>query len=64
MPISSSIVEPILKVNHIFNNISTALKLHIIMALPKSDMAIVWLDIWDVQSSSKAKSFINRCFNV
>ena len=27
-------------------------------------MSIVWIDIWDVQSSSKAKMLINRCFNV
>ena len=27
-------------------------------------MAIIWIDIWDVQSSSKAKMLINRYFNV
>ena len=27
-------------------------------------MLIIWNDIWDVQSGSKAKSPINRCFNV
>ena len=27
-------------------------------------MAIVWIDIWDVQSGSNAKMLINRCFNV
>ena len=27
-------------------------------------MLIIWIDIWDVQSGSKAKSLINRCFNV
>ena len=27
-------------------------------------MSIVWIDIWDVQSRSKAKSLINQCFNV
>ena len=27
-------------------------------------MSIVWIDIWDVQSSSNAKMLINRCFNV
>ena len=30
----------------------------------KSDIAIIWIDIWDAQSSSKAKSLINRCFNI
>ena len=27
-------------------------------------MAIVWIDIWDVQSGQNAKILINRCFNV
>ena len=27
-------------------------------------MSIVWLDIWDIQSSSNAKMLINRCSNV
>jgi len=27
-------------------------------------MSIIWIDIWDVQSGSKAKMLINRCFNV
>ena len=27
-------------------------------------MSIIWIDIWDIQSSSKTKSLINRCFNV
>ena len=27
-------------------------------------MAIVWLDIWDVQSRKNTKILINRCFNV
>ena len=27
-------------------------------------MAIIWLDIWDVQSRSKARGLINKCFNV
>ena len=27
-------------------------------------MVIVWVDIWNVQSGSKTKSLINRCFNI
>ena len=64
MLVSSGIVKSILKINHIFNNIMIILKSCIIKTLPKSDMAIVWLDIWNIQSSSRAKSLINRCFNV
>jgi len=57
-------VETILKQNHIFNNISLSSKPRIIKILPKLDMAIVWIDIWDVQSGQNAKLLINRCFNV
>ena len=57
-------IEMILKQNHIFNNISLASKPRVIKVSPKSDMSIVWLDIWDVQSSSNTKMLINRCFNV
>ncbi len=31
---------------------------------PKSDMAVIWVDIWDAQSSMKAKDLINRYFNI
>jgi len=62
--LSSSDVETILKQNHIFNNISLVSKPRIIKVSPKSDMAIVWIDVWDVQSGQNAKLLINRCFNV
>jgi len=45
MPINSSIVETILKENHIFNNISFTSKPQVIKMLSKSDMAIVWINI-------------------
>ena len=57
-------VETILKQNHIFNNISLVSRLRIIKVSPKSDMAIVWIDIWDIQSGHNAKFLINKCFNV
>ena len=62
--LSSSDIESILKQNHIFDNISLASRPRIIKVSPKSDMAIVWIDIWDVQSGRNAKLLINRCFNV
>ena len=62
--LSMDIVENIIKNNHIFNNIMITSKPKIIKVLPRSDMAIIWLDIWNLQSSSKAKGLINRCFNV
>jgi len=62
--LTSDNIEAILKQNHIFNNISLASKPRVIKVSPKSDMSIVWIDIWDVQSGKNAKMLINRCFNV
>ena len=58
------VVESIIKNNHIFNYIIVISKPYIIKVSPKSDIAIIWLDIQDVQSNSKAKGLINRCFNI
>ena len=62
--LNASDVKIIIKQNHIFNNITLASKPRVIKVSPKLDMAIVWIDIWDTQSGVKAKSLINRCFNV
>ena len=62
--LTSNDIENILKQNHIFDNMSLASKPRVIKVSPKSDMALVWIDIWDVQSSKNTKMFINRCFNV
>ena len=43
--ISSENVEKILKNNHIFNNIVLTFKPRIIKVSPKSDIAIIWIDI-------------------
>ena len=57
-------VEDIIKKNHIFNNVMLVSKLHIIKVFPKLDMTIIWVDIWGIQSSSKARGLINRFFNM
>ena len=62
--LTSNDIETILKQNHIFDNISLVSKPRVIKVSPKSDMSIVWLDIWDIQSGVNAKMLINRCFNV
>ena len=62
--IFSNDIEKILKNNHIFNNIILASKPRVIKVSSKSDMAIIWINIWDAQSGMKAKSLINRRFNV
>ena len=57
-------IKTIIKQNQIFDNIVLTSKPHVIKVLPKSDILIIWFDIWNVQSRSKAKDLINRCFNV
>jgi len=44
-PITSNVVEDIIKQNHVFNNVVLASKLHVIKVFPKLDMVIFWLDI-------------------
>ena len=62
--LTSSNIETVLKQNQIFDNISLVSKPRVIKMSPKSDMSIVWIDIWDMQSGSNTKILINRCFNV
>jgi len=62
--LTSSNIKLILKQNQIFDNILLASKPRVIKVSPKSDMSIVWINIWDVQSGSNAKMLINRCFNI
>ena len=62
--LTSNEVEDIIKQNQIFDNVILASKPRIIKVSPKSNMSIIWIDIWDIQSGSKAKGLINRCFNV
>jgi len=54
--LSSDNVEKILKANRIFNNIVLALKPRVIKVTFKSDISIIWIDIWDTQNRSKAKT--------
>ena len=44
-PITLSVIEDIIKKNYIFNNIVLASKPQIIKVFPKSDMAIIWVNI-------------------
>ena len=63
-PINTNIMETNIKSTYVFNNIWIASKLRVVKVSPKSDMAIVWIDIWDIQSGNLAKMLINRFFNV
>jgi len=62
--ISSDNVTDFMKHIELFENISLAAKPRIIRASPKSDIAIIWFDIWDTQNGSKAKLLINHSFNL
>lgn len=62
--INSSVVKSTIKSIYIFDNIYIVSKPHIIKVSPKSDMVIIWANIWNTQSGSSAKSLINRFFNI
>ena len=62
--LSHDYIEGILVKSHLFKDTTLASKPCIIKALPKSDKAVVWVDIWDSQSGSCAKNIINCRFNV
>ena len=59
MPINSSVIEIAIKATYIFNNIKITSKPRVCKVSPKSNMVIVWIDIWDSQNSSSAKRIIN-----
>ena len=54
----------IIKNTYIFNNITLASHLAIIKAFPKSDIAIIQINIWDFQNNTETKKLINKCFNI
>ena len=58
-PVTSELVERVIKKSHIFNDIILTLKPQIIKASFHSDSAVVWTNIWDLQSRFKAKNIIN-----
>jgi len=63
-PINSNVIESIIKASHIFNDIKIASKPRVCKVSPKSDMAIIWIDIWDSQNGVSAKKIINQSLNV
>jgi len=59
IPILANLVKRIIKSNHIFNNIVIVSRPRVTKISSKLDIAIIWLNIWDIQSGSKAKGLIN-----
>ena len=64
LSLTSDIIERIIETSHIFNNIVLAFWLCVIKISPKSDMAVICVNIWNFQNSMKGKMLINRCFNI
>ena len=64
LPITVDIVKKVFQTTHIFNSIVLASQPCIIKAVSKSDMVVIQINIQDAQSGSKAKSLINRYFNI
>ena len=62
--ITPDFIEGILKETHLFKDATLASKPCVIKVSPKSDKVVVWVNIWDSQSSSAAKNIINYCFNI
>jgi len=63
-PIAHNQIKEVIKRIHLFNDVMLASSPRIIKASPKSDMAVIWIDIWDFQNGTKAKNLINSCFNI
>jgi len=62
--IRSDNIKVIIKANHIFNDLSLIVKPRVIKTSPRSDIAVIWIDVWDTQSRKNGKMLINRCFNI
>jgi len=56
---TADVIKKIIKENYIFNNVELVSRPRVIKISPKSNMLIMWIDIWDAQSGAKAKSLIN-----
>ena len=58
------IIERVIKTTYIFDNTILASYSRIIKVFPKSNITMVWVDIWDSQNDTKVKSLINKFFNI
>ena len=64
LPTTLDDIRVIIKLNHIFNDFMLTSKPRVIKASSKSDITIIWIDIWDVQSGKNGKILINRYFDI
>ena len=63
-PMNSSVIKNIIKSTYIFNDIKVVSKLWVYKVLPKFNITIIWIDIWDFQNEYLAKRIINQSFNI
>jgi len=61
--LTSDDITTTMKHLELFEPVNLAAKPRVIKASPKSNMAIIWFDIWDSQNGSKEKLLINHSFN-
>jgi len=61
--LTSDDITNIMKHLELFEYMTLVTKPRVIKAFPKSDIAIIWFDIWDSQNGFKAKLLINHSFN-
>ena len=64
LSITPNIIKRVIQSNYIFNDLVLASYSQVIKIFLKSDMAVVWINIWNSQNGLKVKCLINRCFNV
>ena len=62
--ITLDIIKSIIKSNYIFNDLMFISRPKVIKVSPKSNMTVIWIDIWNAQNSKNTKMLINRCFNI
>ena len=47
LPITPDAIKLIVKSNYIFNDLTLISKPRVIKVSPKSDIVVIWIDIWD-----------------
>jgi len=57
-------IKEIIKASHIFNNLTLTSKSRVIKVSLTSNIAVIWIDVWNTQSRKNGKILINRYFNI
>jgi len=57
-------MKEIIKSSYFLNDITLAFHSHVIKTFLKSDIIVIWVNVWNFQNKTKAKGLINRYFNI